>query len=991
MDSPVRKMQKRNDYNRHKLLRKIRRQRRAQVEQQKVAAEKELKRRLRVTPPKFGDGKEPTLLDADKVRMNEQGLFQDEAGNIVGDSVVLPEFVVNGVDVDRIKKHANTSYNDNARVGLERGTYANMTQPDEAVQLATSVPGALISAPILGPGLLKAGDAFLGTTLGRNATQFFTNPYTQAAMFSAGLADTVDRRLIRGQHPDYSENPLMAGIEDVFDASMIAGPAVAGYTAFRNARNLRRPVLSSQQPVQDEQLLLEDKLMGQGLLEDKLIDQKLLPKLKYTIGDIVDSEGNVNTRNAMAVLRDIIKDRHIDLKSQHIHKREASPLFKQPTIRHMWESAKTAKSLPTPEGGTKQEQVFAALSHDIGRLLYGIGHDVESRNIIRRYFNNVPQKVLHSVGDHMERVIPFDSDFTKALHAADIGSGLSGEQTLARYPYAGYTSSENVTNLGKGGNLDLRETIKTKLNPYFDTMGMKRIPLNATEEEARKIVRENMKLYRHVGRGLSMPIYGDTHRSHTLQNQKNAVALTRQVVGSENFTSDDIFKTMVTHAALDDTGHGKAGYDTFTKTLQGPDEYSGAQPVYTSNTTNVMEGYSGNSNRAKDASAAVGAYVPEVYNDNMSLEDIILANEWPLYDTHGRLHPQYDYETPYRLRTGRSLRQDALKYLNEHLSDYPTIEHYINNTKTGISRRQYYKGFAENANDLFGKLTNGRLKNYFDKYKSPTDGNYYFPEHVSSAYNRITAEQGDLYNLELLLNGALDSPSKTFTHPFAPDQGKVSLLISDARRLLPKDQLAVFNKHVGMITSKKRNVSEDKILNDLKNEIETRINSSRSSLIDKFFKYENEEYKKILQGKAYARNTVLERRGFIDEKLGIYEKLMKQNGVLPMHMTNEMRQHPYAFTTEGLRKNISKQKVDRVRKGLSRMDDTHQHYVFYGQSGTQLLEDGEILNMKKNSSRNVSHDGSRHTNFTPKMNSLYPFALPFIGYGLNSKDNHKKK
>lgn len=94
MDSPVRKMQKRNDYNRHKLLRKIRRQRKAQVEQQKVAAEKELKRRLRVTPPKFGDGKEPTLLDADKVRMNEQGLFQDEYGNIVGDSVVLPELEV---------------------------------------------------------------------------------------------------------------------------------------------------------------------------------------------------------------------------------------------------------------------------------------------------------------------------------------------------------------------------------------------------------------------------------------------------------------------------------------------------------------------------------------------------------------------------------------------------------------------------------------------------------------------------------------------------------------------------------------------------------------------------------------------------------------------------------------------------------------------------------------------------------------------------------
>ena len=73
------------------------------------------------------------MLDEDKVRMNEQGLFQDEAGNIVGDSVILPEFVVNGVDVDRIKKHANTAYNDNVRVGSEIPTYAKMYEPDETV------------------------------------------------------------------------------------------------------------------------------------------------------------------------------------------------------------------------------------------------------------------------------------------------------------------------------------------------------------------------------------------------------------------------------------------------------------------------------------------------------------------------------------------------------------------------------------------------------------------------------------------------------------------------------------------------------------------------------------------------------------------------------------------------------------------------------------------------------------------------------------------
>lgn len=57
MDSPVRKMQKRNDYNRHKLFRKIRRRRRAQAEQLSRIAEKELKKKLRVTPVKYGKGK----------------------------------------------------------------------------------------------------------------------------------------------------------------------------------------------------------------------------------------------------------------------------------------------------------------------------------------------------------------------------------------------------------------------------------------------------------------------------------------------------------------------------------------------------------------------------------------------------------------------------------------------------------------------------------------------------------------------------------------------------------------------------------------------------------------------------------------------------------------------------------------------------------------------------------------------------------------------
>lgn len=56
MESPKRKMQKKNDYQRHKLFRKIKRRRKAQAEAEQQIAEKQLRRKLKL--PKFGDGKE---------------------------------------------------------------------------------------------------------------------------------------------------------------------------------------------------------------------------------------------------------------------------------------------------------------------------------------------------------------------------------------------------------------------------------------------------------------------------------------------------------------------------------------------------------------------------------------------------------------------------------------------------------------------------------------------------------------------------------------------------------------------------------------------------------------------------------------------------------------------------------------------------------------------------------------------------------------------
>ena len=56
MESPKRKMQKKNDYQRHKLFRKIKRRRKAQAEADQQVAMKQLRKKLKI--PKFGSGKD---------------------------------------------------------------------------------------------------------------------------------------------------------------------------------------------------------------------------------------------------------------------------------------------------------------------------------------------------------------------------------------------------------------------------------------------------------------------------------------------------------------------------------------------------------------------------------------------------------------------------------------------------------------------------------------------------------------------------------------------------------------------------------------------------------------------------------------------------------------------------------------------------------------------------------------------------------------------
>lgn len=230
--------------------------------------------------------------------------------------------------------------------------------------------------------------------------------------------------------------------------------------------------------------------------------------LSYKMEDLVDELGNINTKNTISVLRKLIRDNDTSLTTAKYSYRDHANIQKQSLLRHLYEVAKTAQTLPVPKGSTKQKQVFEALAHDIGKIIkrqkgFEGNHESRSAQLVQKTLNDVPQDVINAIGNHMKN-IAFATDDIKALHAADVGAGIKGADIIQKHPYLGYTTSEQYTNLGKPLNEPLRTTIRTRLNPYFDTMNLPRIPLNATPEQARSMVRDNMRLYRTVGRGVSI-------------------------------------------------------------------------------------------------------------------------------------------------------------------------------------------------------------------------------------------------------------------------------------------------------------------------------------------------------------------------------------------------------------------------------------------------------------------------------------------------------
>lgn len=95
MESPKRKMQKKNDYQRHKLFRKIKRRRKAQAKADQQVAMKQLRKKLKL--PKFGDGKDIKSETGAPLEVKDGMLYYKETGEpFYSAGLLLPEVEIIG-------------------------------------------------------------------------------------------------------------------------------------------------------------------------------------------------------------------------------------------------------------------------------------------------------------------------------------------------------------------------------------------------------------------------------------------------------------------------------------------------------------------------------------------------------------------------------------------------------------------------------------------------------------------------------------------------------------------------------------------------------------------------------------------------------------------------------------------------------------------------------------------------------------------------------
>ena len=378
IESPKRKMQKKNDYQRHKLFRKIKRRRKAQAEAEQQVAMKQLRKKLKL--PKFDRGEDelstykkqvemfndansdPTLpgrlVDRNRVTVNPETGDVMEAGGHVN----LDPVTITGKMPDNLKRTINKNIES---VRLQDLLYKDRLSPVDPIG-EFIVESAAIGKPLelVGKAALY-GIGRYGGKLGLNKLQGLARQKLLEKEFSLS---NVDKQLVKDI--TYSKPG--------YDHELIISPS----------KKQKRLQLS--QPT-----------------------YQVYTGNKHKISEVIDDKGNVNLANLLKIQNEALSNipggrlaRH-RLENPDWHKTDWN------TFIHSRDAYQRAL-----HAGYPNEALFPTLMHDAGKLWAGDGHGPYGASIVKQIFPDATDEQIMAIYQHMDKVP--ESTIGKLVKGADI-------------------------------------------------------------------------------------------------------------------------------------------------------------------------------------------------------------------------------------------------------------------------------------------------------------------------------------------------------------------------------------------------------------------------------------------------------------------------------------------------------------------------------------------------------------------------------------------
>ena len=667
MESPKRKMQKKNDYQRHKLFRKIKRRRKAQAEAEQQIAVKQLRKKLKL--PKFGNGKTREVYTSD-IHFNND----DTAGGIDRygnkfDYIELPETVVAARKIPTFKD-----------IEKQIGRKITQDEIDKVISVDPQIP-IEISQPVE-KGMYNPS---------------ITNELTNTIAGTAG--DAVNYLANKADLPNLAPNEQLVETRDgdaLFDLpgyGQVAKLSLYGLGRYGGKLGLKKLQKLAKQE------LLEREFNKSGIDTNKLKQQYQLESgykqpSKYTAqlrmpnedaglyeyatdiqlpnelnpsyiarenSQIVNKDGSVNMRNlarARRQLRKVYPDANDPKKIFNTDFLTGSPTNLN---QHIGSVVKTAQDIPVPLGYTRQDLVQAALGHDIGKVIdvrQGQHEQISADMLINAMrqngiigVQNIKPDVIQAIAEHGlgDRSMNLDP-LTKALHVADVTRGANYDQAAIHAGYLfNYPREYPKWNFQRK---PLHDELVQNINPVLKRYGYETINPNSTLQEAQDALNTAINEHRSFVRGVTDTKYKPA-QSYML--------------------TDAMDESTVTNGGR----RGISGYRGFygiPKT-----KYDG---LYLSTNASFLDLYGNGGINGKVGLVRIPQN--EVSKNSESLSERLLAGDFDIYNSNqiyrGRSgNPQSSWTLfgePYRLQTGRSLRQDMI----DKDPNVPNIEgEYVHN------------------------------------------------------------------------------------------------------------------------------------------------------------------------------------------------------------------------------------------------------------------------------------------------------------------------